>query len=105
MASPTFDGATFDGATFDSAAAEQTLREWERDRDLGCTVLMTHAGETVFEGAYGLADRATGTPVTSATRFALASVTKMFTAAAVVDLVASGALAYDAPVVSVLPQA
>lgn len=76
---------------------------WEAERDLSGAVLMTRAGEVVFEGCYGYADRATGLPVTPATRFALASVTKMFTAVAVVDLVSSGALTFETPVVDVLP--
>ncbi len=64
---------------------------------------MTQAGDVVFEGSYGLADRAAGIPITPATRFGLASVTKMFTAVAVVDLVASGSLTFETPVVDVLP--
>jgi CubicO group peptidase (beta-lactamase class C family) len=82
---------------------DELLRTWERERDLSSAVLMTRAGEVVFEGCYGYANRATGTPITPATRFGLASVTKMFTAVAVVDLVSSGSLTFDTPVVSVLP--
>jgi CubicO group peptidase (beta-lactamase class C family) len=82
---------------------DQVLRAWEHERDLSATVLMTRAGETVFEKCYGLADRAAQIPITPATRFALASVTKLFTTVAIVDLVASGALAFDTSVTSVLP--
>ena len=82
---------------------DELLRVWERDRELSGAVLMTRAGEVAFEGSYGIADRATGTPVTQATRFGLASVTKMFTAVAVVDLVSSGLLAFETPVIEVLP--
>jgi len=52
-----------------------------------------------------LADRANGSPVTPRTRFGLASVTKMFTAVAICDLVAVGELKFDTPVVDVLPPA
>ena len=79
------------------------LRSWVDERDFSGSVLMTQAGEVVFEGSYGLADRATSTPVTPATRFGLASVTKMFTAVAVVDLVSAGAVRVETPVVDVLP--
>jgi CubicO group peptidase (beta-lactamase class C family) len=82
---------------------EGRLRTWEEERDLSGVVLMTRAGETAFEGVYGYADRSTRTPVTPNTRFGLASVTKMFTAVTVVGLVASGELAFETPVVSVLP--
>ncbi len=82
---------------------EEHLQTWVGEHDVSGAVLVTRAGDTLFEGAYGLADRSTGTPVTTATRFGLASVTKMFTAVTVVDLVAAGALTFDTPVVSVLP--
>ena len=58
---------------------------------------MTEGGEVVFEGSYGPADRSTSTPVTPATRFGLASVTKMFTAVAIADLVTAGAVTLRDP--------
>jgi CubicO group peptidase (beta-lactamase class C family) len=79
------------------------LDEWERERDLSGAVLMTAQRETVFEQVSGYADRATGARVTPATRFGLASLTKMFTAVAVADLVAHGLLEFDSRVVDVLP--
>jgi CubicO group peptidase (beta-lactamase class C family) len=85
------------------SSLDQLLRAWEHERDLSGAVLMTRAGETVFEEYYGDADRSTHTPVTPATRFGLASITKMFTAATVIDLVSSGTLAFDTSVASVLP--
>jgi len=84
-------------------ALAQRLDEWVRERDLSGVVLLTRRGETVFEHAGGYADRATGIPVTATTRFGLASLTKMFTAVAVVDLVEAGSLDFDSPVVEVLP--
>ena len=80
-----------------------TLRDWEADRDLCGTVLLTRRGETLFEGCYGLADRAAAVPVSPRTRFGLASLTKMFSAVAVADLVAQGRLAFDRPIVDILP--
>jgi CubicO group peptidase (beta-lactamase class C family) len=52
----------------------------------------------VLTAAYGVADRATGRPMTFGTRLAIASGTKGFTAVAVLRLVEAGALALDAPV-------
>lgn len=80
-----------------------TLRAWEADRDLSGTVLLTRHGDTLFEGCYGLANRAAAVPVSPRTRFALASVTKMFTAVMVADLVAHGQLGFDQRIVDVLP--
>jgi CubicO group peptidase (beta-lactamase class C family) len=79
------------------------LDRWADERDLSAAALLTRGGETLFEHACGYADRAAGTPVHTGTRFALASVTKMFTAVTVVDLVASGLLTFESPVVEVLP--
>ncbi|WP_445257199.1 serine hydrolase domain-containing protein [Nocardioides aurantiacus] len=73
------------------------------ERDLSGSFLLTAAGETVFEHCCGYADRASRTPVTPATRFALASLTKMFTAVAVTRLVAEGRLGFETRVVDVLP--
>jgi CubicO group peptidase (beta-lactamase class C family) len=83
---------------------DRRLRAWVEERDFSGAVLVTRGGETVFEECYGYADKATRAPITPATRFALASITKMFTAVAVVDLVAAGRLTFETPVVSVLPE-
>ena len=79
------------------------LRQWVEQRDLSGQLLLTQHGATVFEGCYGLADRATGTQVSSKTRFGLASVTKMFTAVAFAALVREGRLQFDDRVVDLLP--
>ena len=84
-------------------AAEAVLGEWQRDRDLSCAVLLTEDGHTLLEACFGEADRANGVPITPATRFGLASVTKMFTAVAVADLVAQGGLDLTTRLVDVLP--
>lgn len=85
-----------------TSLAEQ-LDMWEREHDLSGSFLLTRGGETVFEHTVGYADRATSTPVTPATRFATASLTKMFTAVAVADLVNAGSLTFDSRVVDLLP--
>ncbi len=89
----------------DAEALDAQLRRWTDDRDFSGSVLLTEAGRTTFEGCYGLADRANRLPVTPATRFGLASVTKMFTAGTVVGLVTSGRVELDTRLVDVLPSA
>ncbi len=84
-------------------ALAHTLDAWGETRDLSGTMLLSRGGERLFETCVGYADRATRTPVTPATRFGTASVTKMFTACAVVGLVRDGLVAFDTPVVDVLP--
>jgi CubicO group peptidase (beta-lactamase class C family) len=80
-----------------------TFDAWERDRDLSGCCLVTRAGRTLFEASWGFADLAAGLPNSPATRFGLASVTKMFTAVVVATLVREGRLAFDTPIVDVLP--
>ena len=53
------------------------------------------AGETVFERGYGLANRATGQPIDRHTIFDIGSLTKQFTAAAIMVLVDRGMLSTD----------
>jgi CubicO group peptidase (beta-lactamase class C family) len=79
------------------------LTAWADERDFSGVALITRGGKTEFEGCYGLANRADGVPVRPGTRFGLASLTKMFTAVAVADLVRQGALSFDTPVVDILP--
>ncbi|HET8667066.1 MAG TPA: serine hydrolase domain-containing protein, partial [Terriglobales bacterium] len=69
----------------------------------GAAVLVLHHGRTVFAKGYGLADLSSATRVTPATDFRLASLTKQFTAMAVMLLVHDGKLRYDEPLTEALP--
>lgn len=61
----------------------------------GMAVAVTRRGQVVFARGYGLADLEHHVPVTRDTVFKLASVTKQFTAAAVLLLAQDGKLALD----------
>lgn len=65
--------------------------------------LLARGGRTLLEGAWGLADRGRGTPVTTATRFNLASIGKLFTRTAVAQLAAAGKLSLDDRLAKWLP--
>jgi len=82
---------------------DDRLRARAADGDVSGSVLLTRAGQTIFHGCYGLADRAAAIPVGPGTRFGLASVTKMFTAVAVAGEVSAGRLSLDNRVVELLP--
>jgi CubicO group peptidase (beta-lactamase class C family) len=84
-------------------ALAHELSSWGETRDLSGSMLLTRGGERLFELFVGDADRATRTPITPATRFGTASVTKMFTACTVVSLVRDGLVTFATPVVDVLP--
>lgn len=70
----------------------------------GCAVGVYRAGEVVHAAGYGLADLERGVPITAATRFDIASISKQLTAASVLLLAADGALALDDDVRKFLPE-
>ncbi len=59
------------------------------------TVLVAKDGEVLFKGAYGMASKRFNVPNRIDTKFNLGSMNKMFTAAAVAQLVEKGKLSYD----------
>lgn len=76
--------------------------EEDADRFSG-TVVVERAGEIAFVGAYGRAHLGLDVRNTPDTRLNIASITKMFTAVAVLQLVERGALSLDATVADLLP--
>ncbi|GAC1384081.1 MAG: serine hydrolase [Ktedonobacteraceae bacterium] len=65
-------------------------------------VLITQGSSQLFAGAYGYASRSWKVPNTLTTRFDTASVTKLFTAIATLQLIERGLLAFDTPVIDFL---
>lgn len=66
-------------------------------------VLIRREGEIVLHRGYGLADRAAGTPCDEDTIFEVASITKPYTAAAVLALARAGELSLEDSVANHLP--
>src|SRR5450756_1623214 len=76
-----------------------TALEEAADRDEFAGVVVVRRGaEHMFEGAYGPASRRWPVPVELHTRFDTASVTKAFTAVAVLQQVEAGRLGLDQPI-------
>lgn len=69
----------------------------------GACVLVLRDGAPLFRRAYGLADLEQHVPAVPATNYRLASMTKQFTAAAVLALAEDGRLSLDDPVRKWLP--
>lgn len=69
----------------------------------GVAIGVVHGGELVWARGYGVADLATGEPVTPRTLFRIGSVTKLFTATAILQLRDAGKLRLDDPVARHLP--
>ena len=70
----------------------------------GFAVGVMRNGQLVFARGYGLADLKTKLPITAQTNFRLASVTKQFTAMAVMLLVHDGKLHYDETLTDIFPE-
>jgi CubicO group peptidase (beta-lactamase class C family) len=64
----------------------------------GAAVLVARNGNIVFDKGYGLANLDAKTPITCDTRFRIGSITKQFTAAAILRLAEQGRLRIDDPV-------
>ncbi|WP_375770225.1 beta-lactamase family protein [Archangium gephyra] len=69
----------------------------------GASVVVIHEGRAVLSRAYGLAELPERTPATTGTHYRLASLSKQFTAMAIMRLAEEGKLRYDDRVADVLP--
>lgn len=70
----------------------------------GLSIAVVRGDDTLLMEGYGLADVEAGTPVTTATVFSIGSITKSFTAAAVMRLVEDGRIALDDTLGELLPE-
>lgn len=69
----------------------------------GMSLLVGKNGRILYENGFGLADLETGRHITPDTAFIIASVTKQFTAMAVMMLKQKGLLSYDEPISRFFP--
>lgn len=67
----------------DFTPVDEYLASWESDDAPGLAVAISRNGETVYRGNFGLANLEHNLPVTDDTRFHIASVSKQFTAFAI----------------------
>ncbi len=74
-----------------------------REDEFSGAVLVAKDGRVLFSRAYGLADRERRIPNTVRTRFRIGSMTKMFTAVAILQLVEAGKVKLTAPLGTYLP--
>lgn len=76
----------------------------EQNNIPGCAVAVSLGGEVVFQKGFGYRDLMTKKPVTPETIFGIASVTKSFTALAILMLEEDGLLLVNDPVIKYLPE-
>ena len=70
----------------------------------GASITVVKAGNIIYEDAFGLANCKTGEPATPTTNYRLASVTKQFTATAILMLEQRGKLSINDRIVKYLPE-
>jgi CubicO group peptidase (beta-lactamase class C family) len=86
------------------AASQKVLNDAIDEGAPGCSAAVGVRGTLVWTGVRGLADVATETPITPGTVFDIASVSKQFTATALLLLVDAGKLSLDDPLSRHVPE-
>jgi D-alanyl-D-alanine carboxypeptidase len=84
-------------STAEVVHADSILRTYASDGRFSGAVLVARDGVPVYRGAFGLANREWGIANVADARFRIGSVTKSFTAAAILQLVERGKISLDAP--------
>ena len=86
-----------------SGQAEVLMKDYVQGELFTGTVLVARDGKPIFRKAYGAANREWMIPNGAATRYRIGSVTKQFTAAAILQLVDESKLGLDDPIGKYLP--
>src|SRR6185436_15750108 len=88
-----------------SAALDASLRGAIERKDVpGVVALITDREHVLYQGAFGVADVATGRPLAADALFRIASMTKPVTSLALMQLVEQGRLGLDDPAEKYLPE-
>ena len=87
-----------------SAEVDALFAHFQQGVQPGAGVLVIWRGEIVHEAAYGYADVENKVPLTVDSTFRLDSVSKQFTAMAIMLLAEDGRLNYDDPIARYLPE-
>jgi len=87
-----------------NADVEEIFSSFAKPHEPGLAVLVKKNGRVVFERGYGVKELRTGSKIDTKTNFRLASVTKQFTAMAVMLLVHDKKLRYEMTVGEIFPE-
>ncbi|MFL5347105.1 MAG: serine hydrolase [Hyalangium sp.] len=83
---------------------DSVMAPWSRGETPGAAIIVIQDGRIVLKKGYGLANLASKKPIEPDTAFLLGSVTKQFTAMAVMMLAERGKLKYDDPLSKFFPE-
>jgi CubicO group peptidase (beta-lactamase class C family) len=75
--------------------ADKVFANWDSTVSPGCALSVMRQGQIIYARGYGMADLDHGVPITPETVFHVASVSKQFTAAAILLLAQDGKLSLD----------
>ncbi|MCJ7626404.1 MAG: beta-lactamase family protein [Anaerolineaceae bacterium] len=87
-----------------SQEVDQIFAQWDSTVTPGCALAVVRNGEIVYKRGYGMANLEYGIPITPATIFHIASVSKQFTALAMTLLAHEGKLSLDEDVRKHVPE-
>ncbi|HYP26374.1 MAG TPA: serine hydrolase domain-containing protein [Blastocatellia bacterium] len=82
---------------------EARIRDYAREHNFNGTILVQHGKKKIYHQSFGLANRAFGVPINNHTKFRIASITKAFTAALILQLYEQGKLDLHATIGTYLP--
>jgi CubicO group peptidase (beta-lactamase class C family) len=87
-----------------AAKVDELLKKWDRSAAPGCVVAVVKDGQLVYQHSGGAANLEFGVPLTLSTLFLIASLSKQFTAFAIMLLVSGGRLSLDDDVRKHIPE-
>lgn len=87
-----------------SAKVDEILAEFNKPDSPGAAIIIIKNGKILYEKAYGLANLEDHIPVTTKTNFRLASITKQFTAMAIMMLIERKKLSLDTHLTDIFPE-
>lgn len=88
----------------DNSQVDQLFSKWNTDERPGAAVAVVKNGQVIFEKGYGMANLEYDVRITPSTIFHIASISKQFTAFAVLLLEQDGKLNYDDDVRKYIPE-
>src|SRR5439155_20675618 len=87
-----------------TAQVDKIFEKWDKRDTPGCALGIYKDGQIVYKRGYGMANLNDDVPITPATVFHVASMSKQFTAASIVLLVQQGTLSLDDDVRKYIPE-
>ena len=87
----------------DGAIIDSIISDYDIEIGPGAALLITENGNIIYSKGYGLANLQESIPITSATNFRLASLTKQFTAMCIMILNSRGQLDYELTLTNIFP--